>query len=200
MAETKGKQKFPTLFSPVGIAGYSWLTKPDSGGKFSDDKFKTVLYLDKGDADNIEFAKQINKANEDEGGERVVVKDGDEENKRRVKKKKEPRDVYVGKFVVQFKSKFQPDLVSRKKDPETGKAAKLPPGQEPRGGDLIKVAFAMVPYQAGENSGVSLQLRAVQLIEKRARQGYGDAFDVDDDEGDDSDQGSGSGDGGTKDF
>jgi hypothetical protein len=198
MAEktTGKKQKFPTELSPVGIAGFSHLDKPDTEGKYADNKFKITLYLDKAKPENIEWAKKVNAANEEQGGENIVAKDGDEENKRRIKKKKEPRENYVGKLVVTFKSKFAPDLVSTKRDPATGKAAKLPEGEAPRGGDTVKVAYASIPYEAGENTGVSLQLRAVQLVEKRPRGSYGDAFDADDDGEDaaEGEDGAGSGD------
>lgn len=194
MSDNTGKKKrYPTELSPAGIAGFSHLDKPDTEGRYADDKYKITLFLDKAVPANIEWAKKVNAANEAAGSEAITVKDGDEENKRRVKKKKEPRENYVGMFVVTFKSKFQPDLVTTKRDPETGKAAKLPEDQPPRGGDRVKVAYASVPYEAGENVGISLQLRAVQLLERRARQGYGDVFDVEDDDDDDGSSGSGDG-------
>ena len=45
-------------------------------------------------------------------------------------------------------------------------------------GDLIRVACGLAGYDTGANAGVSLRLKAVQLVEKRNTGGdVGDVFD-----------------------
>ena len=52
----------------------------------------------------------------------------------------------------------------------------LPEGDEPRSGDMIRVAVVLNPYCMGKtNFGVSAQLRNVQLIE-RNNTGQADEF------------------------
>jgi Holliday junction resolvase RusA-like endonuclease len=89
------------------------------------------------------------------------VKDGDDKD----------QDEFHGKWIVRFKSQFKPQCIDAKK-------VELEKGVEVRSGDVIKVGFAINPYDKGKNAGISLQLRAVQLLEKRAGQGgdYKDAF------------------------
>lgn len=164
MADTKQqKKKYPTIVSPVGVAAYAWIAKPDSGKKYSDDKHKVTLVLDKGTDANEAFVAKINAAHAEARGKKTTespVKDGNDKDK----------EEFKGKWLVNFKSKYPPDCVDAVKNTLEG-------DNKPKSGDKVKVGFAMVPYAEGKNAGVSLQLRAVQLIEKRARQGYGDVFD-----------------------
>jgi hypothetical protein len=177
------KPKLPTLVSPIGIASFSHLAKPDTEGKFADGKYKVTLKLAKGVAENDAFAADMNKRHDDAGGEEnyAPVKDGDVQNARRVKKKKEEKDEWKGMWLVTFKSQFPPQLLQLGTDEE------LDAANAPRSGDRVKVAFAAVPYESGENSGVSMQMRAVKLIERRARADYSDA-DWGDDEAEGGEQ------------
>lgn len=180
MADSKqARKKLPTLRSPQGVAAFAWIAKPDSGKKYSDDKHKVTLVLPKGDTESPwrdaegnnrkgveEFVKYIDEMHTDARGKKKTespVKDGDGKDK----------EEFKGKWLLTFKSKYQPQCVDSKKTELTGEAL-------PKSGDVIKVGFATMPYEEGKNAGISLQLRAVQLIEKRARANYGDAFDEED--------------------
>lgn len=173
MAEKK--KQYPTITSPVGVARFAHLAKPDSEGKYADGKYKVTLVLDKADPANVAFATKINAMHDEVGGDesKAPVKDGSALNAKRVKRKKEAKPEDEGKLIVTMKSQFPPQLLG---------AGNVVLDVAPRSGDKIKLAFAAVPYESGDGSGVSMQLRAVKLIERRAGPDYSDAFADDEDE------------------
>jgi hypothetical protein len=175
MAEAK--KKLPTIVSPTGIAAFAWLSKPDTGKKYSDDKYKVTLVLTKGDGEVEQFVAMINDAHEKARGKKKTespVKDGDDKTDQNGNQKEE----FKGKWLLTFKSKFEPQLLQK------GTKDELAAANAPRSGDVVKVAFAMLPYEEGKNAGISLQMRAVKLMERRARADYSGA-----DWGDDGDEG-----------
>lgn len=175
------KKTFPKVATPMGIAAYSWLNKPDSGSKYSDDKFKLTLVLD-GDADVSKIEEACEKAAEIEWEsipEDLVLpfRDGDDHK----------NEEFNGKTLLTIKSKHPPGIVGPDR-----KA--LPKGIEVRSGDLVRVSAIAMPYTATEKvkegrktktvtvHGVTLLLRGVQLVEKRNAGGdvsndFDDAFD-----------------------
>ena len=155
-------QKVETIVSPVGTAAYSWLQKPDTA--FGQNHFKCTLLLDKTDKTSKGFVKQIEAAHKDAANGHATpspVKDGD----------KSKGEGHNGKWLITAKTKYQPKLV------DTERHA-LPNDVSPMSGDLIRLAFGINPYDTGAASGVSLRLRAVQLVEKRNEGStIGDVFD-----------------------
>ncbi|OYV39634.1 MAG: hypothetical protein B7Z81_03065 [Acidocella sp. 20-61-6] len=97
----------------------------------------------------------------------------------------EKNEYLRGKVTVTAKSQYKPAVVDAKRKP-------VPDDIKVRGGDVCKASVVPVPYEQTETVtegkkrktvkiyGVALQLRAVQLIEKRA--GAGGGTDVFDDE------------------
>ena len=189
------KVKFPSGVTPLAVASYPHLTKPDTEGKFADNKFKVTLLFDKTD-DMSGLEKLVKDAATLKWGEvpadlKMPWRDGDT-----VKKADGTlREEWAGKFVLGTKSKFQPTLIGADR-----KA--LPDDVWPSGGDLIKVKVETYPYEKKETvhvkdadgnmteeemviHAVSLQLQTVQLLEKRAM-GSGGSGGVDgfDDESD----------------
>lgn len=169
------KAKAPVQVSPVGTAAYAWLTQPDTGKEYSDDKYKITLLLDKdGDnADEIEkFIAGINKAHAAKRGKKKTespVKDGDELTNREGEAK------FPGKWAITMKSSFQPQVIVREE------------GQVVMSGDLVKCAFSLNEYEKGPNAGVSLRLAAVKLIKKINKgRDFSDVFGDDDDDYEDS--------------
>ena len=144
--------KAETVVSPQGVAAYSWLLKPDTA--FQQNKYKVTLLLDKSDKENQKFAKKINAVHKEfqvNGSDTPSpIRDGDKGDK----------EDFKGNYVFTAKTKFQPKMVDTNR-------AELSEQTAPMSGDLIRVAMRLAPYESGNNSGVSLQLRAVQLIEKR---------------------------------
>lgn len=144
--------KAETVVSPAGTAAYSWLLKPDTA--FQQNKYKVTLLLDKTDKENQKFAKKINSAHKkfqiNGSTTPSPIRDGDDGDK----------EDFKGNYFFTAKTKYQPKMVDTNRVELTEKNA-------PMSGDLIRVAMRLAPYESGNNSGVSLQLTAVQLIDKR---------------------------------
>lgn len=155
--------------TPKAIAGFSkFLYEKDTEGKFAKQAYTFEVRLPKGDEKVEAFVKMLMKAHKDAGdGQYPPVKDGD-----KLKTKSEKRAAYAkGHYLVDFKSSTPPTLVDSQKRP-LGKTKIM-------GGDVVKVAFGMKPYDAF-GGGISRYLNAVMLIEKNAG-GFGaDEFDTED--------------------
>lgn len=156
------KTKVETIVSPTGVAAYSWLTKPDTA--FGQNHFKVTLMLDKADKAAADFVKKVNKAHASFANGKSTkspIKDGDESGK----------DGQEGKWIFTAKTQYSPKLVDTQRQ-------QLPENSAPMSGDLIRVAMGLAQYDTGANAGVSLRLKAVQLVEKRNTGGdVGDVFD-----------------------
>jgi len=156
------KTKVETVVSPVGTAAYSWLTKADTA--FGQNHFKVTLMLDKSDKDNKAFVDKVNKTHKEfSDGKKTPspIKDGDASDKEEL----------AGKWSFTAKTQYAPKLVDTQRQ-------QLPENTAPMSGDLIRVAMGLAGYDTGANAGVSLRLKAVQLVEKRNAGGdVGDVFD-----------------------
>lgn len=201
MAEAKKKPKLPTLVTPKGVASFSYCQKPDTEGQYADNKYKITIGLDKGDPVVEALVKKLEAQHIEARGKKKTespVKDGDEVYADIEDEDKKERQAWKqGKYILTFKSQFAPQVLNRAGE-------ELEEGIVIMGGDIIKVAFAARPYEAGKNAGISLSLRAVKLIQKRAGGGadYSDAFGDDDDDSDmaEDDAPEGAGDGSNTDF
>lgn len=134
-----------TFMTPQGIAVYPWLTRPDD--KFdTDGVYKTKLRMsqDEGKA----LAERIKKVANDEFGEKAKIKLPFE------------TDSETGELVFMAKSKYRPQMTDA-----SGQV--LPENKTPpiMGGATLKLAGTIFPYDVGSNKGISLQIRAVQIIE-----------------------------------
>lgn len=156
------KTKVETVVSPTGVAAYSWLTKADTA--FGQNHFKVTLMMDKADKATAEFVKKVNKVHKEFAGDKDTkspIKDGDKTDK----------DGQEGKWVFTSKTQYAPKLIDTERN-------QLSQSSAPMSGDLIRVAMGLAPYDTGANAGVSLRLKAVQLVEKRNTGGdVGDVFD-----------------------
>lgn len=179
-------KKFELMVTPAGVAVYPRLTKPDT--KFNPDgEFKLKLRLAEEDAAKV-IAKidAIHKENV-----AAVLK----------QTKKKPKDatppyseVYddegnpTGEVEFNFKRKAtirmkdgttfegKVDLVDAKKNP-------FPKDKSIYGGSVVKVAAELVPFATAIGAGVSLRLKAVQvikLVEGSGGSGAANAFDEED--------------------
>lgn len=180
MAETKKTPKLPTLTTPKGPCSFPYVHRADTEGQYANGKYKITIGLDKGDDAVEALIKKIHDAHILARGKKktdLPYKDGDEVYDEVDDDKKEKHEWKRGKYILSFSSQYQPQIIDRAGDA-------LADGVEVRGGDVVRVAFAMRPYEAGKNAGVSLTLRAVKLIEKRNKAGadYSDAFGDEDDE------------------
>ena len=188
MADKKAKKNKIKLTLKPGIAAFSYLDKPDSGGKYSDDKFKTTMvYDDEALIEHIE--KATIELAEQEWGDSVDI----DEVKRPFRMPDEQtRDDFEGKITLVTKTKYKPMLFDAKRK-------KLKPNVKIFSGDEIAAIVELIPYESTEKVregkktvtvtiyGVSAQLKAVQLIRKNSGGGvdasdfgeYDDGFDND---------------------
>ncbi len=185
MAE-KSKQKLETVayITPWVIARYPKISKPDTQGKFADNKFKTdALFMNEADykaalAAAQAAAKKLWPSIDQELVQLPIKEffDGKDEEK-----------TSAGMGLV-LKSKFRPAVFDAKKK-------KLPDGVAIGGGSEIRVASAFFPWSKAseevivENGkrrkekvtayGISLRLGDVQVrkLEQNQGQGDGSAFD-----------------------
>lgn len=176
------KKQTVRIALPQGPAAFAWLDKPDTGQKYSDDKFKVTMIYDSPDVLS-EVEEACVKAAKEEWPSvkpadlKLPFQDGDDKEK----------EEFHGKTLVTLKSKFKPAQVDAKKNP-------LPADVRVMSGDVIRCAASLYCYEKTEKvkeggkmknvtvHGVSLQLLGVQLIEKRNMGGNGgtDLFDEED--------------------
>jgi hypothetical protein len=159
------KPKAPRFVTPIGAAQYPHLTKPDT--KFNPDgEYKVSLELDASAAEEIvsfldeQFEQSVANAKKENAGKKI--KEGDvpysvnEEN---------------GKVTVRFKLKAK--VTPKKGEPWDQKVAIFDAKGKPilgeikiGGGTKMKVSYELVPYYTAiAGAGISLRVRAVQIIE-----------------------------------
>lgn len=182
----KEQKKVVKVVSPRGVVAYGYIHRPDSGGQFSDNKYKLDLVCDPDAPELKEIEKKCKQAAKEKWGKvpadlKLPFIDGDERE----------QEEFHGKVILRPKSKFMPTVVDAKRQ-------ELPEGVKVFSGDVVKFSAVLYPYEKPETViekvngkkvkrketiyGVSLQLRGVQLLEKRAVSSYGDAADDFEDE------------------
>lgn len=197
MADKKNKKKLPKVRTSAGIAAYSYIHAPDTGKKFSDNKYKIDVVVDNDDPCILMIRERCDEAAVIEWGKKpkrldYPLKDGDAiADAAKKKYPNEPdyhKEEFRGKTLIRMKSKFQPSVIDAKRK-------ELPKGVEIRAGDLVKASALCWPYENEEKVknadgeiekvtvfGISLQFRGVQLLEKRAIvNNAADDFDDEDD-------------------
>lgn len=159
------KTKNPRYTTPAGIAQYPYLTKPDT--KFNPDgEYKISVEIPGAAAQDIvtfldeQFAASVAKAKKENPGKKI--KEGDV-----------PYSVNddTGKVTVRFKLKAK--VTPKQGDPFEQRPALFdakgkPIGADAKigGGSKVKVAYELVPYYTAiAGAGVSLRLKAVQVID-----------------------------------
>lgn len=159
------KIKNPRYTTPAGIAQYPYLTKPDT--KFNPDgEYKISVEIPGAAAQDIvtfldeQFAASVAKAKKENPGKKI--KEGDVPYS---------VDDDSGKVTVRFKLKAK--VTPKQGDPFEQRPALFdakgkPIGADTKigGGSKVKVAYELVPYYTAiAGAGVSLRLKAVQVID-----------------------------------
>lgn len=159
------KAKNPRYTTPAGIAQYPYLTKPDT--KFNPDgEYKISLEIPGAAAQDIvtfldeQFAASVAKAKKENAGKKI--KEGDVPYS---------IDEDSGKVTVRFKLKAK--VTPKQGDPFEQRPAIFDAKGKPMGADAkigggskVKVAYELVPYYTAiAGAGVSLRLKAVQVID-----------------------------------
>lgn len=165
---------FPKIVTPAGTAAYAWLTKADDKFDKDNPKYKVTLVMDQGEEADafIERVEELGRAQAEKDNIKLKkniklpVEDGDDKTDR----DGNPREEFAGKVLVSFKSKFKPGQFDAARQV-------LPDEMSAMSGDTVKVSALVKPYEAF-GSGISLQLRNVQLLEKNSSAGgSGDEFE-----------------------
>jgi hypothetical protein len=163
------KVKFTT---PIGVARYPKISKPDTTGEYADNKYKTDVVFS--DEDLKVVTKQIlDFAKENYSDAEVKKMVGSDNWPIKEAKDKETGEVTT---FVRFKSQRKPFIFDAKKN-------KIPDGVEVGGGSRVRVGGVLNAYHKGSNKGVNIYLNAVQVIE--LQQGF-NINDFDEYEGDDA--------------
>jgi hypothetical protein len=169
------KTKNPRFTSPVGIAQYPYLNKPDT--KFNPEgEYKVNLEINAEDATDIctfldeQLAASIAKAKKENPGKKIKEGSaGYELNEE------------TGKVVVKFKLKAKVttksgDSWDQKPVIFDAKGKPLVAAPNIGGGTKMKVAYEVIPYfTAIAGAGVSLRVKAVQVIDLVEFKGGADA-------------------------
>jgi hypothetical protein len=162
------KQQKILAVTPAGVFAFAWIVKPDTGHKYSDNKYKITLVLPGSTDMSAIRAKALAAAKQefpDVSPEDINLpfKSGDDHK----------NDEFHGKVLLTAKSKFQPQVVDSKRK-------ELPEGVQVRSGDEGKLVINLYPYTKTEKVkegkkvvdvqtwGVSAQLNVVQLLKKNA--------------------------------
>lgn len=177
------------VVSPKGRLGYPALTKPDT--KFnSEGEYKTHTFFSAADAEGL-----IEKLNE---GVAKAVANAKADPKNKGKKIKEADlPLQWNEDETEVRLSFKLKATGKKKTGETftqkpalfdAKGKPLPEGVKIGSGTIAKVSFEIVPfYTALVGAGVSLRLKAVQVINLKewGSAGNGSAYGFEEEEGDD---------------
>lgn len=171
---SKEKAKHPTFVTPIGIAKYAWLNKPDTKfAKDGDGDFKVRVLIedteenrawcDKVIAAGVTFAKETGvKLKKNHKTPFVYPEDVDEDDfipDEDTGKARYDED-HQGKIFFEIKSKYKPGLIDTANPPQ-----ELPESVLVMSGDKVRVKFSPNPYE-GLGSGINFRLRVVQLVEK----------------------------------
>jgi hypothetical protein len=145
------KVKFTT---PIGVARYPKISKPDTTGEYADNKYKTDVVFSDEDLKTVtkqitDFAKESYSADE---LKKIVGSDGWP-----IKEAKDKETGEVTTF-VRFKSQRKPVIIDAKRN-------KIPDNVEVGGGSRVRVGGTLNAYKKGGNKGVNIYLNAVQVIE-----------------------------------
>lgn len=159
------KPKLPRYVTPKGTAQYPYLTKPDT--KFNPDgEYKVNLELNAEDASEImsfldeQLAESIAKAKKENAGKKI--KEGDVPYS---------VDEDSGKVTLRFKLKAK--VTPKNGEPFEQRVAIFDAKGKPitdeikiGGGTQMKVSYEVMPYYTSMvGAGISLRVRAVQIIE-----------------------------------
>lgn len=136
------------ITSPKGVAMYPWLTRPDTKWDV-EGVYKISVSVPSDNKEVQEFCDKVREKFVDEFGNKKIAK--------AIFPFKEDDE---GNTIIQFKSKKQPRLFNSK-----GQPIKNTEDLKIGGGSIVKVNASINPYDKGINTGVSLYLNAVQIIE-----------------------------------
>jgi hypothetical protein len=157
------------LVTPVGVAVYPRLNKPDT--KFDNEGvYKVTLRLDPNDADVAAMVAKM---------EAFMAENGLAGKANGMKDEADDNGVPTGMLLMNFKVKAMwPDGTSRK--PAIVDAGKQPTEANVGGGSLIRISGEMSTYD-GFGGGISLSPKAIQVVKLVTWNAGVDDFDMEGD-------------------
>lgn len=181
------KKSFTKVTSPKGVAGYTFLTRPDT--KFKEEGEYRIQLTLTDEAFNEKLAGVL----EAELAKSVEAAKADPKNKGKKIREADLPVKYLDDGSVQLNIKCKAKVIGRK----DGKVYDLKPvlfdakGSRIQGdpkvgsGSVVKVAFEIRPYYTAlVGAGISLSLQAVQIIELKSYEGgSASGFGFDEEEG-----------------
>lgn len=166
------KPVYSTYISPVGIAKFCWLDKPDKGfDAKSEPKFKVRVLIEDTPENRAKIEAVLATAQAEAKRDGVKIKkvfgnpfkfpeDQDEDDfiPAEGKDKAKLDEDHRGVIFFDCKTGYKPGLIDSLRE-------NLPDDVKIMSGDKVKAKVAVNPYE-GFGGGFSLQLKVVQLIEK----------------------------------
>lgn len=178
------KAKYTRFVTPLGIAKYAWLDKPDTGfdGK-SEPQYKLRLIIEDNEENRAWCDKIVEQAKIDAKTNGVKIKknfktpfqfpeDQDEDDFVPQDGKDKPKydEDHKGAIFFEMKTRFKPGLIDAKRQ-ELGEDVRI------MSGDKVKAKLELFAYE-GLGSGISFRVVTVQLIEKNSAFAGGGAPDT----------------------
>jgi hypothetical protein len=171
--------------TPALKIAYCHINEPDTGGTYSDDKFKATVmipkehpWIEKEFRPAIAKVMALNGIKKMPDGYHIPITDGDtkvrtETNDEGVETQVKP---FEGYYLLPFKSDFKPTVVD-------SRGNELPEDVKIFSGDTIRVGANMAHYTMN-SGGITMYLNAVRLIEKNNTAGdpnqyFGEEEDAD---------------------
>lgn len=155
-----------TVLSPAARLQFLNIAEPDTGGQYSDGKYKATFLFSKTDTEFGPMKKVIEDLSQQAFGcsakelDYLPFKDGDEKE----------WQGFPGSIYIVAKSKFPVDVWSPTKDAASGElfrvdAKKLYPGV------IARAHFAPLAYMSGSKRGITFILNFIQYLEDAPRFG-----------------------------
>ena len=149
----------PRVITPRARLSFPSLLRPDTGGQYSDGKFKCTLVFDKKDQAVLAGLKDLNVAAKkvameafgpEAKGIDMPFRDGNE--------KADKNEAYKDTVLITAKSKYRPGVCGPDPKVEITEEADL------YGGCYVRASLVPFSYAQGKNTGVSFRLCNVQKV------------------------------------
>lgn len=185
MSKTK-RVKYKRWVSPVGLAKFAYIEKPREGYTEGDDPSYQIRVLLEDTKENRAWVDKVTETAEKEAKENkvklkkvyhnpfIMPEDVDEDDFIPEEEGGYPKfdEDHRGKIMFNTRSKFQPARIDTERN-------SLSDDIRIFGDDTVRVKVEAAPYVSGANTGITLRLVTVQLVEKSAAFAGGGQPDTD---------------------
>ena len=154
------------VVSPPARLQFLSIAKPDTGGQYSDGRYKATFLFSKTETDFSQMKAVVEELSKQAFGlpaknlRYVPFRDGDEKS----------WQGFANSIYVVAKSKFPIDVWSPDRDKATGEIYKLDP-EKLYAGCIARAHFAPLAYMSGNDPGITFILNFIQFLEDAPRFG-----------------------------